>query len=225
MVMAKTARRDVLRELVQLVRVPDDGGSNLGPFLAANADELAPILSTTPSDLEGSHMLTDDQVLPRLRPRLERACLRAADGRSQRQADEAHVAAERLAAAVQWDSGRAVLPVPLFFARPLWSVPRQHAVVVAEDFEVVVRREWMTDARAVIRKLAGTEVWVDRSGLHLSWCNNRGHLNLRARPLDGDERARALVIALTPPTPSTMPAPRIGLPTLLGEVLAELGFG
>jgi hypothetical protein len=221
--MPKSARPDVLRGLLHLVRVPEEDGHDVGNFLAANAEELAPLLATTPSDLSASRLLPDGQVVARLRARLERACQRDQDARGRQRDAEAQAAAEHLAAAVRWEHDRALLPTPLLFSKALWAVPQKHAVLVADDFQVVVRRDLVNRARTLLPKLPTVDAFATREGLHLRWgCS--GRLNLCSRNVSREERAAALVIAL--PAPRVVPKPaEARLPMLLGDVLAELGFG
>jgi hypothetical protein len=222
--MPKTARPDVLRDLVHLVRVPEEGGYDVGDFLAVNAEALAPLLGTTAGDLAASRLLPDGQVVARLRTRLERACQRDQEGRGRQQEAEAHAAAEQLAAAVRWKGDRALLTPGLLFFKALWAVPQKHAVLVADDFEVLVRRDLVNRARTLLPKLPEVAAFADREGLHIRWRGGHGQLNLCSRNVSRDERAAAIVIALPSPRPvQRRDVPQ--LPMLLGDVLVELGFG
>ena len=68
----KPSRRDPLRELQQLLRVPEEGAANIGAFLFDHAEALAPALGSSPEDLRASDEMPDEVVAPRLRARLAR---------------------------------------------------------------------------------------------------------------------------------------------------------
>ncbi len=213
--------RPELRELALLARTPEEGGYNLGAYLSEHAAELAPLLLTTPADLEAGAALTDDQVVVRLRPRLERALAGQQQGQAQRREQEARAAAERLALSVRWDEGRAVLDESILLSRELWAGRNKYAVFVADDFETAVRRDLVTGARAALRTFIDTAAWVDREGLHLAWRAGRGRLNFFPQGLSPADRGKALVIAL--PGPARVATVRHARrPIPIGDGLADL---
>jgi hypothetical protein len=217
---------DVLRELVRLARVPEEGAYNLGAHLAEHANELAPVLGTTAKDLESSAALTDEAIVPRLRARLQSVLARREEERLRGAEEVARVAIERLAASVRWEDGRAHMDERLLFSRDLWATRSKHAVFVGEDFETAARRDLLLIARAALAGFLDTLAWVDRDGLHLRWRGNHGRLKFHPQVLTPSDRARALVIALPAPTrvaetQGVRPSRR---PALLHDVLAEIGL-
>ena len=109
----KPSRRDPLRELHQLLRVPEEGACNLGAFLFEHAEELAPALGSTADDLRASAGLPDEVVARRLRARLSR---RREIDKEQKALEDSQVAmraAAALGASVRWTEHGAVLDTDL----------------------------------------------------------------------------------------------------------------
>ena len=65
----KPSRRDPLRELQHLLRVPEDGAANIGAFLLDHAEELALALGSTAEDLRARADMPDGVVALRVRAR------------------------------------------------------------------------------------------------------------------------------------------------------------
>ncbi len=218
--------RDVLRELVRLARVPEEGGHNVGPHLAEHANELAPVLGTTAKDLERGAAMTDEEIVPRLRAGLQHILAGRQEERARRAEEAANVAIGRLAGSVRWEEGRAILDERVLFSRDLWATRPKHAVLITDAFEVAVRRDLVIFARIALSGFLDTVAWVDSTGLHLRWRGGRGKLKLYPQKLKAHEREAALVIALPAPYRALPPAAvrPTRQPALLHDVLAELGF-
>ena len=215
--------RDLLRELVVLARTPEPDLLNVGNFVAEHAGELAHLLWTTPADLEASAKLTDDEVVTRLRPRLQGAIARRDEGRTRRREEDARGAAERLAASVCWNEGRAHVDERVLLSRELLAARRKHTLYIADDFEVGTRRDLVVDARAALSGFLDCGAYIDRDGVHLTWRGGRGRLDLYPQKLTPFERSAALVVSLPSP-PRAVEVRAARRPTLLGEILVELGL-
>ncbi len=198
----------------------------MGPHLAEHANELAPVLGTTAKDLEKGATMTDDEIVPRLRARLQHVLAGRQEERARRAEEQVNVAIGRLAGSVRWEDGRAILDERVLFSRDLWATRPKHAVLIADTFEVAVRRDHLTLTRLAVSGFLDTVAWVDSAGLHLRWRGGRGNLKLYPQKLKAHERAAALVIALPAPYRALPPASvrPARQPALLHDVLAELGF-
>lgn len=195
--------RRLERELCALLRAPEEGARNVEAFLAAHGAELG--LDT--AEMAGP----DEELAPRLRAIFE-----------QKKATEQHVAQAGIVATVRelrrdayWRNGRLVVPPFPFFRLASLRARATHLRFVGSGIDIAVRRQLLRRTGTALRAFRDVSVFLDADGAHVRW-GERGGLNFY--PQD-NERLDALVVSLPP---RAVP-PR--MPVLLGEILAELGFG
>lgn len=192
------------RELRALLRVPEQGCYNLAAFIAAHGAELG---------LDGAaYNEPDEGLVPRLRAHLERW------QQEQRQLADADVlsTAHELVAGARWRNGGVVLHVGPLFRLASPTIGKQYVRFVGDSLDIAVSRERLQRAGAALRPFRDIRASVDDGGLHLRW-DGRGGLNFKPQTLR--QPTDAFVLALPPRA-----APR-GVPILIGEILAELGYG
>ena len=97
-----SAQRELLRELAQLLRVPEAGSNNLGEFVANRSDELAQVLDTDPHKLARARALDDAELLPHITRLLGRARDRRNRDDLARRRDRSIAAAIRLGQTARW---------------------------------------------------------------------------------------------------------------------------
>lgn len=201
-------RRRRERELRALLRVPEQGCYNLAAFIAAHGAELG---------LNGAAMNEPDEVLvPRLRAHVERWHY------EERRLIETAIrsTAHEFVAGAWWRDGGVVLPAGPLFRLASPTIGRPYIRFVGDGLDVAVSRERIQRAGAALRAFHDVRVSVDGGGLHLRW-DGRGGLNFYPQALR--QPTDTLVVAL-PPRRAPRTAPR-RVPVLIGEILAELGYG
>src|SRR5271154_3438220 len=117
-----------LKELALLVRSPEPDSTNLGDYLASNAEALAPFLNATPANLRSTAALRDEDVAPELRHRLEWISRSVEENRRARAAERAARAAAALGATARWTEYGAVLDVELLLRDALADRTRKYIV-------------------------------------------------------------------------------------------------
>lgn len=199
----RTRRRE--RELRALLRVPEEGRYNVANYIRVHEAELG---------LDAQGMNGPDEVLaPLLLTHLERRRLQ------ERSVHESavHSMLCLLHREARWHDGQVVLPPGPFFRLVTATTRRKYIRFVGDGIDVTVTRQLVQRAGAALRVFRDVSVNVDDGGVHLRWEMRRGGLNLFPQALRRPEDA--LVIAL-PRRPVVK-----RMPMLIGEILAELGFG
>ena len=216
----KPSRRDPLRELVQLLRFPEEGVANIGAFLFEQADALAPELGSSAEDLRASADMPDEVVAPRVRARLARRREMDQERRASEDAEVAMRAATTLGRTVRWTQQGAVLDADLMLGEVLADRERKFIAFTGEDFTVAIERDTLARAAMVRRIYIDVAACVDAEGLHVRWRGGRGGYNWKPRFVAPADRDRVLTIELRPPVRAAVPRPG----AWLGELLVEMGF-
>ncbi len=216
----KPARHDPLRELVQLLRVTEEGAHDLGAFLAGHADEVAPALGSTPDDLRASIDLPDELVARRVTARL--AARREIDQKqkSQEGAEVAMRAAITLGRTVRWTAQGAVLDVDLLLGDVLADRAMKYLEFTGAEFTTAIERSTLAQTGLVRRLFIDVAAYVDADGLHVRWRGGRGGYNWRTRFVAPVDRPHVLTVELRPPVRAAVTRPG----AWLGELLQEMGF-
>ncbi len=210
-----------MRELVQLLRVPEEGACNLGAFLFAHAEELAAALGSSPEDLRASADLPDEVVAPRVRARLARR--RELD--QERNAVEDHEIAVRAASTlgrtVRWTEQGAILDTELLLGDVLAERAMKYVSFEGEGFTVAIERDTLARTASLRRVFIDIAAYVDADGVHLRFRGGRGGLNWKSRFVAPVDRERVLSVELPAPVRPAVPRPG----AWLGELLVEMGYG
>jgi hypothetical protein len=213
-------RHDPLRELQQLLRVAEEGAHDLGAFLAAHADELAPALGSSPDDLRAAVELPDEIVARRVRARLRGRRELDQKQKAQEDAEVARRAANALGGTVRWTEQGAVLDVDLLLGDLLADREKKYVEFKGPDFTTAIERGLLARTALVQRLFIDVAAYVDADGLHVRWRGGRGGYNWRARFVPPVDRAHVLTVELRPPVRAAVPRPG----AWLGELLHEMGF-
>ncbi len=217
----KPSRRDPLRELQQLLRVPEEGARNLGAFLFDHADELAPALGSTPEDLRASAEMPDEVVAARDRVRLSRRREIDRERKALEDSDVALRAATTLGATVRWTEHGAVLDTDLLLGDVLANRETKYLAFAGPDFTTAIERDTLARAAPIRRLCIDAAASVDAVGLHVRWRGGRGGYNWKPQFVAPTDRMRVLTIELlAPPTRAAVPRPG----AWLGDVLAQMGY-
>lgn len=189
-----------------MLRAPEDGSYNLADYLREHGVELGLA--------ELVHVRQTDEVLaPLVSPRLEEQ--RDAENRALAHAEAEYAREVRRSARWQGDH-LALLPCALF--QLISGMSRKKYVRFSgSNLDVAVARSVVARARSALRTFDDVSTFIDVCGLHFSWRGGHGGLNLR--PQSSAHPDDTVLVHL--PSPTTRRTP----PVLLGEVLAELGFG
>ena len=216
----KPSRRDPVRELHQLLRVPEEGAANIGAFLFDHAEALAPALGSNPEDLRASADMPDEVVAPRLRARLGRRREMDRERQALEDAELAMRAATMLGPTVRWTEHGAVLDTDLLLGDVLADREKKYIAFKGEDFTVAVERDTLARAAMVRRIYLDVAACVDADGLHVRWRGGRGGYNWKPRFVAPADRERVLTVALPPLVRAAVPRPG----AWLGDLLVELGY-
>jgi hypothetical protein len=216
----KPARRDPLKELAQLLRVQEEGAANVGAFLAANADELAPALGSTPEDLRASVDLHDEVVAPRVRARLARRREMDQERKALEDAELAMRAATTLGRTVRWTEQGAVLDMDLLLDDVLADRSMKYIAFKGPDFTTAIERDTLARTSSLRRVFIDVAAYVDADGLHVRWRGGRGGYNWTPQVVVPADRLHVLTVELQPPVRARVPRPG----AWLGAVLEEMGF-
>jgi len=216
----KPSRRDPLRELQQLLRVPEEGSRALASFLCEHADALAPALGSTPEDLRASADMPDEVVAPRIRVRLSRRREIDHERKLLADSDLAMRAATTLGATVRWTEHGAVLDTDLLLGDVLADREKKYIAFRGPDFTTAVERETLARTASLQRLFIDVATYVDAAGLHFRYRGGRGGYNWKPRLVVPADRERVLTIELRPPVPAAVPRPG----AWLGQLLQEMGF-
>lgn len=222
--MASSARRDPVRELALLVRVPEPGTTNLGEFVFANAEQLAQALAIDRTQLEAASVFDDEEVAPRLRRLLDLARLRQIQQEVDRRRARSLEAARRLGASVRWTDLGAELDVDLLLGELLADRTRKWvAFTTAEGTATIVPRH-LVAATAPLRRIhIDLASWVDPHGLHFRWKGGCGGYRWRSHEVDARFADSILTVPLAPRVVLQVPERRRG-GAWLKHILRELGY-
>jgi hypothetical protein len=213
-------RRDPLKELHGLLRLPEEGACNLGAFLSANADELAPLLGSSPEDLRASADMPDEVVVPRLRARLAR-CREMDRERAALEGTELAVrAATTLGRTVRWAELGAVLDTDLLLGDVLADRAKRYIAFNGPDFTTTVERGTLARTSSLRRFFIDVAAWVDAGGLHVRWRGGRGGYNWKPQVVAPVDSRLVLTVDLQPPVRAAVRRPG----AWLGELLIEMGY-
>jgi len=216
----KPSRRDPLRELLQLLRVPEEGAANIGAFLFDHAEDLAAALGSTSEDLRASVNMPDDVVAPRVRARLGRRREMDKDRQALEDAAVAMRAAMTLGATVRWTERGAVLDTDLLLGDVLVDREKKYIAFRGPDFTTAIERETLARTASLQRLFIDVAAYVDAAGLHVRYRGGRGGYNWKPRLVVPADSERVLTIELRPPVPAAVPRPG----AWLGQLLHEMGF-
>ena len=216
----KPTRRDPVRELGQLVRVAEEGAHNLGAFLFAHADDLAPALGSTPEDLRASVDMPDEVVAPRVRARLGRRREMDRERQALEDSELAMRAATMLGRTVRWTEHGAVLDTDLLLGDVLADRGKKYIAFKGEGFTTAVERDTLARTASLRRVFIDVAGYVDAEGLHVRWRGGRGGYNWKPQVVVPADRQRVLDVELRPPVRAAVPRPG----AWLGELLLEMGY-
>jgi hypothetical protein len=220
----KSARRDPLRELALLVRVPEPGSSNLGGFLADNASELAQVLELPVDKLEAARVIDDEELAPHIRQVLKRAHDQHVQRDLERRRLRSLEAAGRLGASATWTDLGAELDVELLLGELLADRTRRWvAFTTDQNVARVIPRHLLAGTAPLRRIHLDLASWVDAQGLHFRWKGGRGGYDWVTREVPASVADLLLTVPLPPKTVITVPERRRG-GAWLGHILKELGY-
>ena len=216
----KPSRRDPLRELQQLLRVPEEGAANIGAFLFEHAEQLASALGSSPEDLRASVNMPDEVVAPRLRARLGRRREVGQEKKALEDADVASRAATALGATVRWTEHGAVLDPDLLLGDVLADREKKYVAFTGPDFTTAIERDTLARTSVLRRIFIDVAAYVDAEGLHVRWRGGRGGYNWKPQVVVPADRARVLTVELRAPARAAVRRPG----AWLGELLLEMGY-
>ena len=231
--MTSSRRSNVVRDLEGLVKVagPDASGT-LGPFLRDHARDIARELDIAEETLVEASGSSDEHVYPALVTALREWRERRGERRDAELAEKARCAAERLGATAIWNDTWAELRRDLLFGDVLVDASKKYVRFASDDLDVAIHRRKLFDTARVVNRFRGVTVFVDARGLHIRWREGRGQLNFLPQLVLPRDHDHVLVVPLARKKDlnglAFIPAsPRVPMrqPALLGDILADLGFG
>lgn len=213
-----SAQRE-LRELVLLLRSPEHDSHNIGVYLAAHADTLAPVLRSSPESLRAASSLTDERVAPQLRKRVASVLDHHQLDRATRVAERSSRAACLLGRTVRWTELGAVLDVDVLLRDVIADRQKKYiAFRWGAQHAVAVRRETLAGVAPVRRNVLDLVAYVNEGGIHFRWKGGRGGYNWRPQVVPPAEKGRVLEVALRPESDERSTAAH------LGNVLHDIGL-
>ena len=210
-----------LKELALLVRSPEPDSTNLGDYLASNAEALAPFLHATPANLRSTVARRDEDVAPGLRHHLDQIARSVEEDRRARSLERARRGALTLGATARWTECGAVLDVDLLLRDLLADRSKKYISFKGVGVGVTVRRDTLVRVAALRRLHIDLVAFVDGEGLHFRWKGGRGGYNWLPQLVHPADVDRVLTVPLRPARPASL-ATRRG--AWLGEILREMGF-
>jgi hypothetical protein len=196
--MQGSARRDPVRELALLARVPEPGSNNLGEFVANHADELAQALDADPHKLALARALDDEELLPRIVQLLERARRRRVRDDLARRCERSIAAAIRLGQTARWTELGVELDVDLLLGEVLADRMRKWVLFEGEGLSVAVPQHLIAASRFVGRQHLDLGAYADERGLHFRWRGGQGRYNWRSQAVRPGLEAHVLTVPLAP---------------------------
>ena len=208
--MQGSAQRDPVRELAQLLRVPEAGSNNLGDFLANHANELAQALDADPHQLALARALDDEELLPSIVQLLDHTRRRRVRDDLARRRERSIAAAIRLGRTARWTELGAELDVDLLLGEVLADRTRKWVSFEGEGLSVSIPRHLIAATALVARQHLDLAAYVDEQGLHVRWRAGKGRYNWRPlTPRPGLE-AHVLAVPFAPKVlPVIVPEPRV----------------
>ena len=200
------------RELLALYSRAGHGEYNLGVFLKEHPELLARV------DVRLDLTQDDAELALALAPFIGRYKKHLASANVAERGDRAERAVGQLAASARHEWDRVVLDVDVLLGDVL-AGPHKYIGLELQTVRVSVLRHVLVKARGALRGSLDLSAYADERGLHLVWRAGRGGLNLL--PQREERGASTLVVDLRPKAPMRRAS---GDPTLLGDVLVELGF-
>jgi hypothetical protein len=211
-----------VKELALLLRSPEPDSTNLGEYLAANAEALAPFLHATPANLRSTAALRDEDVAPGLRQRLAGISRSVEEERRARSRERAARAAVTLGRSARWTERGAVLDVELLLRDLLADRTRKYITFTrVGGAAVTVRRDTLARVASLRRLHIDLVAFVDADGLHFRWKGGRGGYNWKPQIIPAAHADRVLTVTLRPAHPVSAPARR---GAWLGEILRRMDF-
>jgi hypothetical protein len=189
-----------------MLRAPEEGSYNLTDYLREHGAEL---------ELEDLvHVRqTDEVVAPVVLTRLEQ--LRRAEHHALYRTETERV--REVQRSARWQAEQVVLLPQALFRLISGMNGKKYIRFVGPKLDVAISRGPIARAGVALRAFNDVGALIDADGLHFSWRGGRGRLNFYPQPL----RQPGDVLVVHLPSPTT----RRSVSVLLGEVLAELGFG
>jgi hypothetical protein len=200
------------RELLALYSRAGHGENNLGVFLREHSELLARL------DVRLDLSQDDAALALALAPFIGRYKKDLASANMAERGDLAERAAGQLAASARHEWNRVVLDVDVLLGDVL-AGPHKYIGLELQTGRVSVLRHVLVKARSALRRFLDVGAYADARGLHLVWRAGRGGLNLLPQR---EERGAATLVVRLRPAPAMRKAS--GDPTLLGDLLVELGF-
>ena len=200
------------REFLALYSRAGHSEYNLGVFLKEHPELLAQV------DVRLDLTQDDAALALALAPFIGRNKKHLASANVAQRGDRAERAAGQLAASVRHEWDRVVLDVDVLLGDVL-AGSHKYIGLELQAMRISVLRHVLVKARGALRGFLDLGAYADERGLHLVWRAGRGGLNLL--PQRVERGGSTLVVDLRPATPMRRAS---GDPTLLGDVLVELGF-
>jgi hypothetical protein len=218
-----STRRDVARELAVLLRAPEPGTNNVGAFVAEHAKALSASIGVREDELLASESAPDEVLVPKFAARLLslRESRRAHD--DERGQSIAADAGERLAHTARFEDDRIIVDADILLRDLLADRAILYVRFVRPDvFDVAVLRRTLVESARVQRIYIDVAAYVDAEGVHVRWKGGRAGYNWTPRVIPPPYHALVQTVRLAPPVAAARERRRV--PTLLGDILAELGW-
>jgi hypothetical protein len=204
---------------VLLLRSPEHDSHNIGVYLAAHAEALAPVLRSSPESLRAAGKLTDERVVPQLRKRVASVLGHHQLDRATRISERSSRAACLLGRTVRWTEIGAVLDVDVLLRDVIADRQKKYvAFRWEEQAAVAVRRETLAAVAPLRRNVLDLVAFVNEDGVHFRWKGGRGGYNWRPQVVPPAEKSRVLDVTLRPASDQRPTAAR------LGDVLHDIGL-
>jgi hypothetical protein len=216
----KNALRE-LRELDRLLRCATPSAMNIGSYVAARAEMLAPLLRCSAETLWQMRDRADDEVAPGLSALVKAAVLRERDGVQVHRRERAHQAASAIGASARQTDGGYAVDTDLLLGELLVDTSRKYIALQGDGVHVVLERQMLAKAAWLRRLHLDVAARVHEHALQLRWRAGKGGLNLRSVTVPNAEAGRVLMVTLEARRPSPTERPR---GAWLGEIIRDMGF-
>lgn len=209
--MQGSAQRDPVRELAQLLRVPEAGSNNLGDFLANHANELAQALDADPHQLALARALDDEELLPSIVQLLDHTRRRRVRDDLARRRERSIAAAIRLGQTARWTDLGAELDVDLLLSDLLADRTRKWIAFEGDGHSVIIPLHLIAATRIVGRQHLDLAAYVNEHGLHFRWRGRKGRYNWFSQAVRPGLEEHVLTVPLAPKIVPVMtePEPRV----------------
>jgi hypothetical protein len=204
------------KELLRLYVLAAPGEYNLPKFF----EEHPELRSELGVALDGER---DDAALGlELAPVIGRLRHRAASVQAAERVERAAAAARRLSASAVYRDRHVEFDAGVLLGDLLADSGKKYIGVELDGARVLVLRSILARARACLRIHLDLAGFADEAGLHLVWRGGRGGLNLR--PQQQERGAGVLLVDLRRPCLYVARERTRQAPTILGDILGELGL-